>query len=73
MSTVARLDVTDEASVRAWVAHAAERHGRVDVLYNNAGAVRFGPVDEQSFADWRLTLAAELDSVFSPASTRGRT
>ena len=64
MSTVARLDVTDEASVRAWVAHAAERHGRVDVLYNNAGAVRFGPVDEQSFADWRLTLAAELDSVF---------
>ena len=64
MSTVARLDVTDEPSVRALVAHAAERHGRVDVLYNNAGAVRFGPVDEQSFADWRLTLAAELDSVF---------
>ena len=39
-------------------------HGRIDILYNNAGAVRFGPIDEQSFADWRFTLAAELDSIF---------
>jgi NAD(P)-dependent dehydrogenase (short-subunit alcohol dehydrogenase family) len=59
-----RLDVTDEHSVASWVAHAVDRHGRIDVLYNNAGAVRFGPVDEQSFGDWRFTLAAELDSVF---------
>jgi meso-butanediol dehydrogenase/(S,S)-butanediol dehydrogenase/diacetyl reductase len=58
------LDVTDEDSVAAWVARAVAEHGRIDVLYNNAGAVRFGPIDEQSFADWRFTLAAELDSVF---------
>jgi meso-butanediol dehydrogenase / (S,S)-butanediol dehydrogenase / diacetyl reductase len=58
------LDVTDEDSVAAWVARCVAEHGRIDVLYNNAGAVRFGPVDEQSFADWRFTLAAELDSVF---------
>jgi meso-butanediol dehydrogenase / (S,S)-butanediol dehydrogenase / diacetyl reductase len=58
------LDVTDEDSVAAWVARGVAEHGRIDVLYNNAGAVRFGPVDEQSFADWRFTLAAELDSVF---------
>ena len=58
------LDVTDEDSVAAWVARGLAEHGRIDVLYNNAGAVRFGPVDEQSFADWRFTLAAELDSVF---------
>ena len=41
-----------------------DAHGRIDILYNNAGAVRFGPIDEQSFADWRFTLAAELDSIF---------
>ncbi|HWD70681.1 MAG TPA: SDR family NAD(P)-dependent oxidoreductase [Solirubrobacteraceae bacterium] len=58
------LDVTDEASVAAWVQRAVDRHGRVDILYNNAGAVRFGPIEQQSLEDWRFTLAAELDSVF---------
>ena len=58
------LDVTDEASIAAWIDRALEPHGRIDILYNNAGAVRFGRVEEQSFADWRFTLAAELDSVF---------
>lgn len=58
------LDVTDEASVHRWVAQAVDTHGRIDVLYNNAGAVRFGALEDQSFADWRFTLAAELDSIF---------
>jgi meso-butanediol dehydrogenase / (S,S)-butanediol dehydrogenase / diacetyl reductase len=58
------LDVTDEDSVATWVHGAADAHGRIDILYNNAGAVRFGAIDEQSFADWRFTLAAELDSIF---------
>jgi NAD(P)-dependent dehydrogenase (short-subunit alcohol dehydrogenase family) len=62
-----RLDVTDERSVGDWVQSAVARFGAVDVLYANAGAVRFGPIDEQSAADWRFTLAAELDSVFLSA------
>lgn len=61
---VPHLDVTDEDSVVAWIAGAADAHCRIDILYNNAGAVRFGPVDQQPFADWRFTMAAELDSVF---------
>src|SRR4051794_10007182 len=51
------LDVTDEESVAAWVSAATDTFGRIDVLYANAGAVRWGPVGEQSFADWRFTLA----------------
>ncbi len=58
------LDVTDEGSVAAWINRAVDAHGRIDILYNNAGAVRFGSVEQQTFADWRFTLAAELDSVF---------
>jgi NAD(P)-dependent dehydrogenase (short-subunit alcohol dehydrogenase family) len=58
------LDVTDPGSVEAWVSGAAAARGRIDVVYNNAGAVRFGPIEEQTFEDWRFTLAAELDSVF---------
>lgn len=61
---VAHLDVTDERSVAAWVERAIAEHGRIDVLYNNAGAVRFGPIEQQSLEDWRFTLSAELDSVF---------
>jgi NAD(P)-dependent dehydrogenase (short-subunit alcohol dehydrogenase family) len=64
MLSVPRLDVADEASVAAWVQAALDAFGRVDVLYANAGAVRWGPVDEQPVEDWRFTLAAELDSVF---------
>jgi meso-butanediol dehydrogenase / (S,S)-butanediol dehydrogenase / diacetyl reductase len=58
------LDVTDEPSVSDWIDAAVAAHGRIDVLYNNAGAVRFGPIEAQSFADWRFTMAAELDSIF---------
>ena len=58
------LDVTDESSVERWAADAVAEHGRIDVLYANAGAVRFGALEEQSFEDWRFTLSAELDSVF---------
>jgi meso-butanediol dehydrogenase / (S,S)-butanediol dehydrogenase / diacetyl reductase len=58
------LDVTSPDSVDAWTAGCVERFGRIDVLYNNAGAVRFGGIADQAFGDWRFTLAAELDSVF---------
>jgi NAD(P)-dependent dehydrogenase (short-subunit alcohol dehydrogenase family) len=58
------LDVTDEGSVAAWIDGALASFGRIDILYNNAGAVRFAPIEEQPFADWRFTLSAELDSVF---------
>jgi len=67
MIVVDRLDATDEDSVAAWVQTAVDAFGQIDVLYANAGAVRFGAVDEQPFGDWRFTLAAELDSVFLAA------
>jgi meso-butanediol dehydrogenase/(S,S)-butanediol dehydrogenase/diacetyl reductase len=62
-----QLDVTDEQSVREWVEAAVSRFGGVDVLYANAGAVRFAPIEDQTLADWRFTLAAELDSLFISA------
>lgn len=64
MLSVDSLDVTDESSVSSWIQTAANVSGKTDILYNNAGAVRFVSVDEQSFDDWRFTLTAELDSVF---------
>jgi NAD(P)-dependent dehydrogenase (short-subunit alcohol dehydrogenase family) len=63
---VARVDLTDEDAVRAWIDEAAARHGRVDVLYANAGATRFSPLEQTSKEEWDFVLRHELDVVFFP-------
>jgi NADP-dependent 3-hydroxy acid dehydrogenase YdfG len=48
-----RLDVTDEDSVKDFVAAVAKRFGRVDVLVNNAGgALGLNPVAEARDDEW---------------------
>ena len=42
------LDVTDESAIGAAVAGALERHGRVDVLVNNADRTQVGVVEEMT-------------------------
>jgi NAD(P)-dependent dehydrogenase (short-subunit alcohol dehydrogenase family) len=44
-----QLDVTDDASVTAACAAVLERHGRVDVVVNNAGVGGGGPTETQDF------------------------
>ncbi|MCK9563832.1 MAG: SDR family oxidoreductase, partial [Bacteroidales bacterium] len=43
---------------------AAQRHGRIDVVYNNASAARFAPFGELNVEDWRFTMRNEADLVF---------
>ena len=54
------VDVTDEAQARAFVAGAAERLGRLDVLVNNAGVMLLGPVESGDAADWRRMVDVNL-------------
>lgn len=61
------LDTTAEASVHAWVQEAVDAFGRIDILYANAGAVRFGAVDTQPYEDFTFTVRAQLDSVWLAA------
>jgi meso-butanediol dehydrogenase/(S,S)-butanediol dehydrogenase/diacetyl reductase len=63
---VAKVDLTDEDAVRAWIDEAAQRHGRIDVLHANAGATRFSPLEETSKEEWDFVLRHELDVVFFP-------
>ncbi|GAA2219589.1 SDR family oxidoreductase [Nonomuraea monospora] len=64
MDSTAPLDLGDETAVKAWIDDAAARHGRIDILYNNAAATRFSPLTETSYQDWSFTLRNELDIVF---------
>lgn len=58
------LDLGDPDATRAWIDGAAVRHGGIDVLFNNASAIRFGPIDQLSVEDWSFTVRNELDLVF---------
>lgn len=57
-------DVADDAYVRALVGAAVDRHGRLDVLHNNAAFSLGGRVGDITDEDWRTQQRVVLDSVF---------
>jgi NAD(P)-dependent dehydrogenase (short-subunit alcohol dehydrogenase family) len=59
------VDLTDPGAAAAWVDDAAERLGGIDVVYNNAAGVGFGPFAEMTYDFWKRTLDVELNLVFT--------
>jgi 3(or 17)beta-hydroxysteroid dehydrogenase len=57
-------DVRDEGRWAEVVAETLKVCGRLDVLINNAGLVRFGSVEEMSYADYKLQVEVMLDGTF---------
>ncbi len=58
-------DVADPASVDTLFAQIAQTHGRVDVLFNNAGTnAPPVPFEELTFAQWTGVVAVNLTGVF---------
>ena len=50
-------DVTKEDDVQAMIGQAAEFGGRIDFLFNNAGAALFGLFDKLTNQDWETAFA----------------
>ena len=59
------VDVTDPSSVESLFARVEEEHGRLDLLFNNAGV--FGPpasIDEYPLSVWHDVVATNLNGYF---------
>jgi rhamnulose-1-phosphate aldolase/alcohol dehydrogenase len=59
-----KMDVTDEASVRAAVEEAILAYGGLDVLISNAGIAHSAPVAEMALADWERSFAVNSTGHF---------
>lgn len=62
------LDVTDAASIARAAAEVQQKHGRLDILINNAGVLLDDPgkrVSEQSLDTWRSTFDTNVFGVIA--------
>jgi NAD(P)-dependent dehydrogenase (short-subunit alcohol dehydrogenase family) len=66
------LDVTDEAEVTRLFDSLAARHGRIDVLVNNAGASIRKPTTELTRSEWDTVIAVNQSAVFLCARAAAR-
>lgn len=67
-----QCDVTDENSVISAVNTAKQHFGRIDILVNNAGVANAIKAEEQSTAEWRRVLDANLTGVYIVAREVGK-
>lgn len=59
-----RMDVTDEAGVRAAFTQAALAFGGLDTIVNNAGLASSAPITETSLAEWNRNLSVLATGYF---------
>ena len=61
---VLKLDVTSEQDWSSVVAAIIEKHGRLDVLINNAGIIAYERLDELEVKEWMQMIAVDQTGVF---------
>ncbi len=57
-------DASDEAQWQRVMIMVAERHGRLDILLNNAGMLQPGNIEETSLREWERLMRVNAASVF---------
>ncbi|MEZ5978936.1 MAG: SDR family oxidoreductase [Planctomycetota bacterium] len=66
------IDVRESATIRAWADDVVQRHGKVDVLINNAAGNFVCPSERLSDRAWRAVLGIALDGAFFGAREFGK-
>ena len=59
-----QLDVSDDAAFTAMVEDVASRHGRLDMMVNNAMSVHYAPIAKLTLEQWRRDFAVNAEAVF---------
>jgi NAD(P)-dependent dehydrogenase (short-subunit alcohol dehydrogenase family) len=63
----ARADVTHPDEVKAMIEQIIADHGRIDVLFNNAGISGVGAIHQIEPADWDKLMSVNVKGVFLPS------
>ncbi len=67
-----QADLTDRASLYAFIGRVKEKHDRVDILINNAGMILRQPAAQHSDEFWDKVLSINLDAAFILAREFGK-
>jgi meso-butanediol dehydrogenase / (S,S)-butanediol dehydrogenase / diacetyl reductase len=66
MMSLAPVDLATAEGARRWVQATVAELGGIDILYNNASAMRNTPFGEMPDEDWYFTIDNELHVVYHP-------
>lgn len=58
------VDLADGDEVKSWFDWGVSQYGRMDVLYNNASACKFAPIEHMPWDIWQFTIRNELDLMY---------
>lgn len=64
-----QLDVLESEAFVALIEDIAARHGRLDMMVNNAMAVHYAPIEKLTLDHWRKDFAVNADAVFIGTKT----
>jgi NAD(P)-dependent dehydrogenase (short-subunit alcohol dehydrogenase family) len=59
-----QIQVTDDESVNTAIRYVGEKHGKIDLLINNAGITNQRPTQDIATADWNLLIDVHLGGTF---------
>lgn len=63
------LDATDIPALEAMLRDVAQRHGRLDMLVNNAASTHYAPISKLKFEHWRKDFMLNADAAFIAIKT----
>lgn len=58
------VDLGNGNEVKDWFDWGIKEYGQMDVLYNNASACKFAPLEDMSWDEWHFTIRNELDLLY---------